>query len=730
MAITGTNFTGTQQVYFNGVPATSFTINSSTSITAVTPAQYAGVVDVTVQTYAGTSATSSSTQFTYTLASAPTISSIDTSSGSTAGGTTVNLTGTNFSAEAQVYFGAEPAASVTVNSSTSITVTSPPEAAGTVDIKVLTYGGYSASSSSDQFTFTAASAPTVTSLGTSSGSTAGGTSVTITGTDLTGTTAVNFGSVPAVSWVVNSSTSITAVSPAQAAATVDITVTTTAGTSSTGAGDQFTYSAASTPSITSVSPSSGSVLGGDTITINGSNFTGATAVAFGTTQATSFTVISDNAIVVTAPAGAAATVDITVTTYAGTSSTGSSDHYTYTAVSAPTITSLGTTSGTSGGGTSVTITGTNLLSTTAVYFGAEPATSFVVVSSTQIQAVSPPQAAGAYDVTVTANGLTSALSANDRYTYTAASAPAVSSVSPSSGSTNGTTSVTITGTGFTGASAVTFAGLPAVTFTVVSDTSITAMAPVQAAGVTDIVVTTPTGTSVVNSGDEFTYTAASSPTVTALSLSSGSTSGTRKAAGSRKSGDLESPEKTRNKVCKGADVMVQETKCERGTEAEPNDSRVDQDAGCPPGKGESCPDLVPGGRLSTRRAKINLRSRRRYNAWRRWLARLAITQRLVDGFGKSDIVEPDAVRPGVEQDCFYIVELTGTAAALKMLDCFRKNGTLLETWMPKAVQIPTKGVGTCSKDARRAMLKRQRADWRNRGNAAAKALRLRYHGEI
>ena len=119
-----------------------------------------------------------------------------------------------------------------------------------------------------------------------------------------------------------------------------------------------------------------------------------------------------------------------------------------------------------------------------------------------------------------------------------------------------------------------------------------------------------------------------------------------------------------------------------------------------------------------------------YNAWRRWLARLAITQRLVDGFGKSDIVEPDAVRPGVEQDCFYIVELTGTAAALKMLDCFRKNGTLLETWMPKAVQIPTRGVGTCSKDARRAMLKRQRADWRNRGNAAAKALRLRYHGEI
>ncbi len=176
--------------------------------------------------------------------------------------------------------------------------------------------------------------------------------------------------------------------------------------------------------------------------------------------------------------------------------------------------------------------------------------------------------------------------------------------------------------------------------------------------------------------------------------------------------------------------MVQETKCERGTEAEANHSRVDQDARDLSGKGNSCPGPVAGGRVSTRRAKINLRSRRRYNAWRRWLAKLEITQRLVDGFGKSDIVEPDAVRPGEERDCFYIVELTGTAAALKMVDCFRKNGTLLETWMPKAVQIPTKGVGTCSKDARRAMLKRQRADWRKRGNAAAKALRLRYHGEI
>ncbi len=409
VTITGTNFTGTQQVYFNGIAATAFTVTSSTSITATTPAQYAGVVDVTVQTYAGTSATSSSTQFTYDAASAPTITSLDTSSGSTAGGTSVTITGTNFSAEAQVYFGADPAASVTVNSATSITVTSPAAAAGTVDLKVVTYGGYSASSSSDQFTFTAASASTVTSLDTSSGSTAGGTSVTITGTNFTGTTSVSFGSEAAVSWVLNSDTSITAVAPAQAAGTVDITVTTYAGTSATGSGDQFTYSAASTPSISSVTPSSGSVQGGDTITIQGSNFTGATAVSFGATHATWFTVISDNAIVATATAGVAGTVDITVTTYAGTSSTGASDHYTYTAVSAPTITSLSASTGGSGGGTSVTITGTNFGSAADVSFGGEAA-AFVVVSPTSIVATAPAQSADTVDVTVTASGVVSALS--------------------------------------------------------------------------------------------------------------------------------------------------------------------------------------------------------------------------------------------------------------------------------------------------------------------------------
>jgi outer membrane lipoprotein-sorting protein len=84
-------------------------------------------------------------------------------------------------------------------------------------------------------------APTVTNVSPNTGSTTGGTSVTVTGTNLTGATAVSFGRTAAAAVVVNSATSITATSPAEAAGTVDVTVTTPGGTSATTSADQFGY---------------------------------------------------------------------------------------------------------------------------------------------------------------------------------------------------------------------------------------------------------------------------------------------------------------------------------------------------------------------------------------------------------------------------------------------------------------------------------------------------------
>jgi PGF-pre-PGF domain-containing protein len=99
-----------------------------------------------------------------------------------------------------------------------------------------------ASDAGAAYIFLTAAAPTITGISPTGGTTAGGTSVTITGTGFTGATAVKFGATNAASYTVNSATQITAVSPVGSAGTVDITVTTSAGTSATGAADRFTYS--------------------------------------------------------------------------------------------------------------------------------------------------------------------------------------------------------------------------------------------------------------------------------------------------------------------------------------------------------------------------------------------------------------------------------------------------------------------------------------------------------
>ena len=89
--------------------------------------------------------------------------------------------------------------------------------------------------------FTASpAAPTVTNVNPTGGTTAGGTSVTITGTNLTSATSVHFGATVAVIGT-NSATQIVATSPAHAAGTVDVTVTTGGGTSAISSADHFTY---------------------------------------------------------------------------------------------------------------------------------------------------------------------------------------------------------------------------------------------------------------------------------------------------------------------------------------------------------------------------------------------------------------------------------------------------------------------------------------------------------
>ena len=509
VTITGTNFSGATAVTFGGVAATGYTVVSPTSITVPSPAG-TGTVDVRVTTVGGTSATSASDQFTYVPA--PTVTGLSPATGPQTGGTSVTITGTNFSGATAVTFGGVAATGYTVVSPTSITVPSP-AGTGTVDVRVTTVGGTSATSAADQFTYVPA--PTVTSISPTAGPTAGGTSVIITGTNFSGATAVTFGGNAATGVVVNSGTQITAISPA-GTGTVDVRVTTAGGTSATSAADQFTYVPA--PTVTGLSPATGPQTGGTLVTITGTNFSGATAVTFGGVAATGYTVVSPTSITVPSPAGTG-TVDVRVTTVGGTSATSAADQFTY--VARPTVTSISPTSGPTGGNTTVTITGTGFAvadATGAVKFGAATAT-YTINSNTQITATSPANAAGTYDITVTTAGGSSATSAADQFTYVAA--PTITGISPAAGPLGGGTSVVITGTGFAVANttgAVKFGGATA-TYTINSNTQITATSPANSAGTYDITVTTVGGTSATTTADQFTYVPA--PTITSISPTAG-----------------------------------------------------------------------------------------------------------------------------------------------------------------------------------------------------------------
>ncbi len=514
VTIHGVNFLGTTAVSFGGTAATSFNIVSSSEITAVDPAHLAGIVNITVTSPYGTSATATADQFTY-VAQPPTVASVSPSSGTTNGGTTVVITGTNLFGTTAVLFGSTPAASFVVNSPTQITAVTPSESVGIVDVTATTAGGTSQTSSSDDYTFLP---PAVTAISPGSGTTSGGTTVIITGTNFAGISQVSFGGTPAVSVTVNSLTQITAVDPAHIQNIVDVTVTNAGATSATSTLDRFSY-IAPVPVVTAVAPAIGPTSGGNTVFITGTGFFGATAVDFGGTAATSYTVNSPTQITAIVPAGSAGSVDVTVTTAGGTSSTSPADQYEY--APPPTVTLLNPKSGPSAGGTTVIITGTVFVDVSTVYFGSTPATSFIVNSATQITAIDPAQTGPTQvDVTVTAIGGTSSDVSTDLFTYQ----PSVTGLSPASGTSSGGLTVTISGTNLQSASAVMFGNTPAASFTMVSATQITAVTPFHTSGIVNVTVITVGGTSPVVAADQFTYVPGQ-PSVASVSPDTGSTNG-------------------------------------------------------------------------------------------------------------------------------------------------------------------------------------------------------------
>ncbi len=265
---------------------------------------------------------------------APTVSAVVPHQGPIAGGTNVFVAGTGFTSDSTVVFGTIAATKVTVKSDNLLIAKSPAESVGTVDIIVTTASGPSTPTPHDAFTFNV-NAPVVKRVFPNHGRVAGGTLVLIKGRHFTKAATVDFGTVPATSVTYESNHVLLAKSPAESPGTVDIIVTTAVGPSVPTSADAFTFvtpgsgSGNTLPVVRSIFPKKGPVTGGTTVYVLGRRFTKGSTVAFGTVPATSVTVESGHIIIATSPVEPTGTVDVIVTTTAGSSTPTPKDAFTF-----------------------------------------------------------------------------------------------------------------------------------------------------------------------------------------------------------------------------------------------------------------------------------------------------------------------------------------------------------------------------------------------------------------
>ncbi len=524
VTITGTNLNGATAVQFGSSSATSFKVVSASTITAVAPAGAgAGMVDVSVTTSGGTSAADSTDKFSYVpppavlteAASAITQTTATLNATVNPNGGEVTGCAFEYGPATEPYESSVPCSSLPGSGGAPVGVSASlkglsPNTTYHFRIVATNIGGTSTDILEAKTFKTLPNAPTVVTEEASSiaqTTTTVNATVNPNGGEVTSCefdygTSDEYGKSVPCSSLPSSETELAAVSATLKGLTADTTyhfriVATNPGGTGKGA-DRTFKTLPNPPTVGNVNPGEGPEGGGTAVTITGTNFSGATAVKFGSSSATSFKVNSATSISAVSPAGTG-TVHVTVSTPGGTSAHSAADEFSY--VPPPAVTNVSPGEGPEGGGTAVTITGTDLSGATVVKFGSADATGVEVTSETTITALAP-AGSGTVHVTVSTPGGTSATSGADEFRYVPP--PTVTGVSPNAGPTAGGSTVTITGTSLGKATAVKFGTTAATGVKVNSPTSITAVSP-AGSGTVDVRVSTVGGTSATSPADRFSY---------------------------------------------------------------------------------------------------------------------------------------------------------------------------------------------------------------------------------
>jgi len=257
-----------------------------------------------------------------------------------------------------------------------------------------------------------------------------------------------------------------------------------------------------TPTLTSINPSTGSTLGGTSITLTGSNFSATSTILFGTRSATKVTFVNGTTLTSLTPSASTGSVNVTVTNEDGQTAI-LVDTFTYIQAPAPTVTSANPSTGFTTGGTAVTVSGSNFADGAIISFGANQATNVTFFNSTTLTADTPSGSIGAVDVTV-ANIDDQSGTLTNGFTYIPVPGPEITSVNPGSGALFGGTGITIIGLYFQTGVTVDIGGQSLLNVTYLNSTSLQGTTPTGSSGSVDIVVTNPDGLSVTLSNG-FTY---------------------------------------------------------------------------------------------------------------------------------------------------------------------------------------------------------------------------------
>ena len=468
VTITGTEFLTATNVTFGGVAGTNMNVASNTQLTVTTPAGTAGPVDVVVNTELG-SATSAG-GFSYT---APASLVLMPSTALADGTETMPYTKVTFSvfggtgAFSYAASGDALPAGMTLNGTLGeLTGTPASGTAGTYNITVtatdLDDPSQTVSRSYVLIINGDPNAPTITSISPTSDTTAGGSTITITGTNLGAVYWVDFGGTPASNVNVLSATQVTATVPAHAAGVVNVSVSLPNGGAT--AVNAFTY-IAPTPAFT-FSPVAGTLPAGtegtpynQTVSATGGVGTITYSITNGTVPAG--LTLNPTTGVITGTPTTAGPYNFTVTATDSVSNTGTATYsLTVNAPAGPTISGISPTSGPSAGGTMVVITGMDFSqpgnTPSSIIFGGVAVTHRAFTPFGGLVLDTPPHAAGTVDVSVTVNGGTTTVT--NAYTYT----PPTFVFSPSAGTLPAGTE----GTAYPGQTIGATGGVGAITYTV------------------------------------------------------------------------------------------------------------------------------------------------------------------------------------------------------------------------------------------------------------------------